>query len=513
MVLHQYLLDSARQFPEKTALKYNNQSFSYSTVRQRAGRLALFLAQHGLERGDRVAIYLENSPESVYSIFGTLEAGGCFVVINPSTKADRLRFILQHSGARFLICDISRRELVENAVADIIGKPDIIYCGEGEDKNLKLEEIIDRDFETDLSIPLDIDLAALIYTSGSTAEPKGVTLTHRNMVTAAEAITSYIENRPDDIILNVLPLSFDYGLYQVLMAFKAGCTLVLHKGFSFPGEILRIIKEEKITGLPVVPTMLSILFHLRGIDSQELSSVRYVTSTGAAVPESFFPRIKKIFPRARIFSMYGLTECKRVSYLPPELIDVKPGSVGIPMPGTEVFIVDKNDRILPPGKTGQLVVRGGTVMQGYWRDPEGTAKVLKPGRYPWEKVLYTGDLFMMDEDGCLYFISRMDDLIKSRGERVSPKTIENALYGLEGVQAVRVSGVSDEIIGNAIKAEIVLREGYRLRKKDVIAYCRSVLEDIMVPRIIKFVRELPMTVTGKIRRNESNDDSSKIASN
>ena len=219
---------------------------------------------------------------------------------------------------------------------------------------------------------IDIDLAALIYTSGSTGNPKGVMLTHLNMVSAATSITTYLENTPDDIILNVLPLSFDYGLYQVLMAVKIGGTVVLERSFAYPQAVIRKLIEERVTGFPLVPTMSAILLQM-DLSEIRLVQLRYITNTAAALPTEHILQLRKLFPHVRIYSMYGLTECKRVSYLPPEQLDLRPGSVGRGMPNEEVYVVDEQGSRVGPGVVGELVVRGANVMKGYWELPEETA--------------------------------------------------------------------------------------------------------------------------------------------
>ncbi len=500
MVVSRFLSNSARKFPHKTALVTGQKRYTYSEVYHKVNNLAGYLIRTGLKKGDRVGIYLGNCAEAVISLFAALEAGGCFVIINPTIKKDKLRHILTNSGARFIITEIGKRELIENIHPGLEEIPRIIYVGVTETGGGSFEAIATQGLGLSWPEPIDVDLAAIIYTSGSTGEPKGVTMTHRNMVSASISITTYLENVPDDIILSMLPLSFDYGLYQVIMTFQIGGTLILEPGFGYPAQVIELIRREKVTGLPGVPTLFAMLFQLKHLEDQNLTSLRYVTNTAAALPPAFSQRLRRCFPKARIYSMYGLTECKRVSYLPPELIDSKPDSVGIAMPNTEVWIVDENNNILPPGQVGQLVVRGGSVMKEYWRDPEATARVLRQGRYPWEKVLYTGDLFRMDEEGHLYFVGRVDDIIKSRGERVSPKEIENVLYGLPGIVNVRVVGVPDSILGQAIKAEVVARDGAGLDERKVKAHCRKNLEDLMVPQIIEFVEELPISTSGKIKR-------------
>ncbi|PKQ03728.1 MAG: AMP-dependent synthetase, partial [Alphaproteobacteria bacterium HGW-Alphaproteobacteria-10] len=285
---------------------------------------------------------------------------------------------------------------------------------------------------------IDIDLAAIIYTSGSTGDPKGVMLTHRNMITAATSVSTYLRMAEDDVVLCVLPLSFDYGLYQMLMSYRLGARLVVERSFTFPAQVLKVVVDEQVTSFPGVPTIFAILGELKNLADYDFSRIRFVTNTAAALPVKHIDLLRKIFPKARVYSMYGLTECKRCTYLPPEDIERKPTSVGIAIPNTEMWIVNEKDERVGPNEVGQLVIRGATVMRGYWEKPEQTAKKLKPGPLPGELVLYTGDYCKMDEEGYLYFVGRMDDVIKSRGEKVAPKEVENAIVHIPGVKEVAV---------------------------------------------------------------------------
>ncbi len=350
---------------------------------------------------------------------------------------------------------------------------------------------------------LDIDLAALIYTSGSTGEPKGVMLTHRNMLTAAASIGQYLQIASDEVILGVLPLAFDYGLYQMILAFAAGARLILERSFAYPAQVLKTIVDEKVTGFPGVPTLFALLSELKTIDRYDFSAIRYVTNTAAALPVKHIERLTQLFPRARIYSMYGLTECKRCTYLPPEDLARKPTSVGVAIPNTELWLVDENDQRLGPNQIGQLVIRGATVMRGYWEKPEATAKKLRPGPLPGELVLYTGDLCRLDDEGYLYFLARMDDILKSRGEKVAPKEVELALHAIAGVKEAAVIGVPDELLGQAVKAFIVREVGVDpavLDERAILRACQAKLENFMVPKSVVFVDELPKTSTGKIKK-------------
>jgi acyl-CoA synthetase (AMP-forming)/AMP-acid ligase II len=349
---------------------------------------------------------------------------------------------------------------------------------------------------------IDVDLAAIIYTSGSTGEPKGIMLTHRNMLTAATSICTYLGNVEDDIILNGLPLSFDYGLYQVIMACRMGARVVLERSFAYPAQVLNTLVREHVTGFPGVPTVFAMMAEMKNLGDYDFSTVRYVTNTAAALSLKHIDFIRRTFSSARVFSMYGLTECKRCTYLPPEDIDRKPLSVGIAIPNTELWIVDEQDNRLGPNQVGQLVIRGATVMRGYWGKPEATARKLRPGPLPGEVVLYTGDYGKLDEDGYLFFVGRMDEVIKSRGEKVPPEEVERALMKIPGVREAGVIGVPDPVLGHAIKAFVILEAGAELSEQAIRIACQGRLESFMVPRHIVFVASLPRTTNGKIARSE-----------
>ena len=517
MLLDRYLQDSAERHPSKEALICGAQRATYEQVNAGANALAHALRELGLARQQRVVIQHENSVETVQAIFAVLKAAAVFVPVHPQVKGGKLAFVVRDCGARFLLtgarqlagvaaelarCDELRHVVLldwQRSTAPPAGSELLRAAGKGVHSMAELVAAQPRDLPRNANI--SVDLASLIYTSGSTGNPKGVTLTHLNMVAAATSITSYLQNEPDDIILSALPLSFDYGLYQVLMAFRFGGTVVLEQQFLYPYQYIELVQRERVTGLPIVPTITAILLNLKDLEAHDFSSVRYVTNTAQALPVHHIRRLRQIMPKAKIYSMYGLTECKRVAYLPPELIDLKPTSVGVAIPDTEVWLEDGAGAVVTTaGAPGELIVRGAHVMVGYWNRPEETARYLRPGRYPWERELRTGDLFRRDEDGHLYFIARMDDLIKTAGERVGPREVENVLYELEAVKEAAVVGVPDEILGSAIKAFLALREGMTLSEQEVIKYCQQRLEKFMVPKHVAFLPELPKTATGKISK-------------
>ncbi|HTJ85175.1 MAG TPA: AMP-binding protein, partial [Polyangiaceae bacterium] len=412
-LLHDFLIHTARRLPDKLALVCQGKRVTYGELDAASDALAGFLASHGVERGDRVVVFGDNTVETVIAFWAVLKANAVVSVVNPLTKADKLEYLLNDCRAKALITDSHIADVFEKAAPRAPHLALTVVSGNyAADKLAKLpggasfEAAIAEAAPAPPRRAIDIDLASIIYTSGSTGDPKGVMLTHRNMLTAGTSVSTYLGMREDDVVVNVLPLAFDYGLYQMLMSFKLGARLVLERSFTYPAQVLKVMAEEGVTGFPVVPTIAAILGEMRSLDKFDLSKIRYVTNTAAALAEKHIKFLRGAFPSAQIFSMYGLTECKRCTFLPPELVDTKPNSVGIAIPGTELWIVDENDQKVGPNVVGQLVIRGATVMRGYWEKPEETAKKLRPGPLPGEMVLYTGDYCRLDEEGYLYFVAR-----------------------------------------------------------------------------------------------------------
>lgn len=504
MRIERYLTDNARLRGDKTALVAGGRRVTYAELDDLTDRLAAALRDAGVRRNDRILVFMDNCWEAAVAIFATLKAGATFSPINASTKADKLAYIVGDCEPAAVLTQAKLAPVAVEARA--MQGADGLFIASTAAANgttpqgaASFSECLETAREPVAHGGIDVDLAMLIYTSGSTGRPKGVMMTHRNVDAAAELITTYLENRDDDVILNVLPLAFDYGLYQLLMAMRLGATLVLEKSFAFPQAIFERIREEGVTGFPLVPTMAAMILQMRDLQPGFLPSLRYLTNTAAALPPSHIARLRELFPGARLYSMYGLTECKRCTYLPPAELDRRPGSVGIAIPNTEAFVVDDAGRPVPPGVSGELVIRGPHVMQGYWRNDEATAKMLRPGPNPWEKVLHTGDLFRTDEEGFLYFVGRKDDIIKTRGEKVAPKEVEAVLHAHPGIAEAVVIGVPDPVLGHAIGA-LVIRSDPALTEKDVIRHCSAHLEDFMVPKIVEFRTELPKTDTGKVSR-------------
>lgn len=489
--------------PEATAIVVDGCEHTYAELMRAARNLAYSLQERGLRRGERVAIYMYNSWVGVVSIYGTLLAGGVLLVVNPQTPKAKLDFLLGDSGASFLLADARLLHGDRNEFelrGDVTVLVTSAESGDQPGQHDPLEPLLYNWGDPAPSGTIPVDLAALIYTSGSTGNPKGVMLSHQNMVFTLGSVIEYLGLRREDRILNVLPLAYSYGLYQLLMSVSIGATLVLAKSFAYPAEVADRIRDSNVTVLPGVPTMFAGLISLAGSSGASFPTVRIVTNAAAALPEPFVKPLERVFPHAGIYKMYGMTECKRISYLSPELVHSKPGSVGKAIPGTEVFLADENGRRLAFGESGILHVRGPHVMLGYWNQPELTAKVLRAGAYPGDRVLITGDHFRWDEEGFLYFLGRSDDIINSRGEKVSPTEVEDVIFDIPGVLEAAVVGVPDEVSGEKVRAYVVLKPGAAVAERDIRRACMARLESVKVPQDVVIVSELPKTLTGKIRK-------------
>jgi amino acid adenylation domain-containing protein len=507
-MLHDFLTQSALRSPGVQAISAGRATLTYGQLGRDATALAHSLRAYGVQSGDRVIVLSPNTITAAVGFWAVAMCGAVVVMISPRTPAHKLAWVLKDADAAALITDES---LVGVAVAAgltrlraviVAGPPSALADLSHLTHSVTLDDAVaaGSNADDDLPVRARTDLAALVYTSGSSGEPKAVMVTHGNVDAAATAIGGYLGLTCSDVLLCALPLSFDYGLYQMIMSVQVGACLVLERSFDLPGQILNTIVREGVTVLPGVPTMFAMLARLPSLERWDLTGVRTITSTGSALATEQVAWLRGAFPRAQIFSMYGLTECKRCTYLPPIDLERKPGSVGVAIPGNEIWLVDADDRVVAAGEVGELVVRGPTVMAGYWRRPEETARRLRPGADPGEVVLYTGDLCRLDDDGYLYFVSRMDDVIKSRGEKVAPAEVEAALRSSPGVLEAAVVGRPDEVLGQAIHAFVVLDNSSRVTPAVLRAACCERLEPFMVPQAIEIVDTMPRTANGKIEK-------------
>ena len=501
--LTQWLARAAQAFPEKTALVAGDEEISWSALFQRVMKTATSLQQHHINRGDRVVVWLPNSIDFVVCFWAVQHLQAIFVPLNPDTPVARVGWICNNAEASLLISSADQADARVTASADHAPYP-VLFDKPGTESLsrpalLSLQQIAAQADVTPL-VPedaLDIDLACLIYTSGSTGDPKGVMLTQRNMLSAATSVSTYLDLRASDRIFCTIPMSFDYGLYQAIMATRVGATLIIEKDFSRPLFALKQLVKQRASVLPIVPTMLALIAPLA--KRYDFSSVRKITNTAAALHSNDIDTLIALFPQAEIFSMYGLTECHRCTWLPPAMLSTHKESVGYAIPNTELWVVDDNGVPHRSNATGELVIRGATVMRGYWRNEEQTQKKLRPGPLPGESVLYTGDICRLDERGLLYFVARKDDILKTNGEKVAPREVEGVLKRIPGVGQVAVIGVPHAIYGDEIVAciECVTAPDIALLK----AFCQTHLESYKRPHRYYFSEALPKNNNGKIDRN------------
>jgi amino acid adenylation domain-containing protein len=505
--VHDFLTDSAKRWPDKVALVCGSHRLTYGEIERRARQVAEALRSRGIQRGDRVVLCLGNGVEVVVGIFAVLMAGGTFVVVNPNTKERKLAYIANDCGAAALFIE-GRMASLGLGVALLKEAPSLrvlVSCGEpagsidGDSRSVSFQTLMDGAHRPPSGASDVPEMAGLIYTSGTTGAPKGVICDHRNIVFAAASICQYLESSETDVVLSVLPLSFTYGLYQLFTTFRAGATLVLETSFAYPVSVVRRMEHERVTAFPGVPTMFRMLLRM-DLTKFDLSRMRYLTNAAGPLSRVQVEEIHRRFPHAKFYSMYGQTETARSLYLPPRLLEEKPESVGIAIPGTHAWVETESGERAAPGIVGELVVSGRHVMRGYWGDTAATVARFRAGPSPGERTFRTGDLFRADEDGCLWFVSRTDDIIKTRGEKVAPREVESALCRLEGIVAAAVVGVPDAFLGQAIKA--VVTSDAPLTVAQVLAHCRSQLEEFMVPRYVEFRDAMPMTESGKIKKRE-----------
>lgn len=509
-LVHHMLRASSQKAPGKEALVHGNTRLSYSEVDSKTSNLAAGLRQSGLKRGDRIGIYLDASVPQVLSIFAVSKAGGVFVPINGQLFADQVAHIAKDCGMKALITTPAKLEAIAEVLPQIPSLEFLIVTSDGNSPALKLPI---HNFEQFCAAApavswregsIEKDLAAILYTSGSTGKPKGVMLSHANIMAGSTIVSTYLGITSSERILAVLPFSFDAGMNQLMTAFQQGGTCVLIN-FVFARDIVQVLIKEEITGLAGVPTLWSLLSQPNStLSKQPLPHLRYITNTGGAMPQNVLAVLRKVLTTTKIFLMYGLTEAFRSTYLPPEELDCRPTSMGKAIPDTEILVLNEHGGLCKPGEIGELVHRGPTVSLGYWGRPEDTNRVLRPNPLllpemgDCERICYSGDLVKMDEDGFLYFQGRRDAMIKSSGFRISPTEVEEALFSSGKLRLAAVIGIPDEVLGQSIKAFVVLKNGESPSAEALLAHCSEKLPRYMIPKTVEFLEEMPKTTSGKV---------------
>jgi acyl-CoA synthetase (AMP-forming)/AMP-acid ligase II len=481
--LHDLLDDAAAAAPTAAAIRDHEDGWSYAGLARLSHAFSHWLAVSGVSAGDRVLVQVPNCREMAAMLFGCSRRGAIFVPVNPGMKEFHLRSVLANCEPRIA--------LVGDGTAGMIRRLTEIEVHE---LHAVWPDVEDGPGGTgDPGETGGCDVAVLHYTSGSTAAPKAVVCPHAQMVFAAEAINSMLGYRDDDVVFCRLPLSFDYGLYQILLACLARAEVIV-AGIGPDVTVLSQIRQTGSTVVPIVPSLATMLITLAERDPAP-ASVRLFTNTGAALPQATIDALRSRFPGARVARMFGTTECKRISIMRPAAELERPGSVGLPLPGTEVVILDGAGGPLPAGQTGEIVVRGPHVMAGYWRAPEITARTFRRDERTGQVWLHTGDYGHLDSGGYLYFDGRRDDMFKHKGTRVSTLEIEAAAMDIPGVRGAVVAPPADggelEIcVATELAPHVVLRE------------LAARLEAAKVPAVCHVVAEIRLTLNGKNERRQ-----------
>jgi acyl-CoA ligase (AMP-forming) (exosortase A-associated) len=499
--------------PDRPALTHRSVTVGYAELADRVARVAAGLHARGVRRGDRVAVYAEKRVETVVAMLAVSAAGAVLVPLNPAFLERQVRHVVADCGPRVVITTAERRGTVHAALtsgdtagggpADGTHGPDVrvIAIGTAEWDELAATEPAPV---PDAEAVIDQDIAAILYTSGSTGGPKGVVLSHRNLLAGAASVAGYLRHTADDVVLAVLPLSFDAGFSQLTTALIAGAHVVL-VNYLRPGEVVRLCAAHRVTALTCVPPLwLQLAAH--EWPAEATASLRYFANTGGRMPRATLASLRRIFPEAAPYLMYGLTEAFRSTYLDPGLAGLHPDSIGKAIPNAEILVVRQDGTPCEPGEPGELVHRGALVALGYWNDPERTAERFRPVPGPApagrpETAVWSGDTVYRDTDGYLYFTGRADDMIKTSGYRVSPTEVEEAAYATGLVAEAVALGVPDDRLGEQIVLIVSVR-GPGPDEAVLLAALAREIPAYMLPRRVEVLPELPRSVNGKFDRVE-----------
>ncbi|WP_432377864.1 acyl-CoA ligase (AMP-forming), exosortase A system-associated [Duganella sp. P38] len=509
-LIHEFIFESARTAPERQALGYQGLGLNYGALAQLVRQAASAWLRHGLQRGERLAVYLEKREEAVVAMFGAAAAGGVFVPVNPALRPEQVAYILADCNVRILVtsrerlhqlaaglarCPDLHTVIVTGPTEGLAAAPDVLVHG----WRASLQAAAEHDDQTPHR-RIDADMAAILYTSGSTGKPKGVVLSHRNLVAGALSVSSYLSNTHEDRILCVLPLSFDYGLSQLTTAFAVGACAILLNHLLLR-EVIEAVDRERITGVAGVPPL---WIQLAELNWRHARRLRYITNSGGAMPQHTVRALRKALPHVQIYLMYGLTEAFRSTYLAPEQLDIRPDSIGKAIPNAEVLVLRADGTPCQPDEPGELVHRGALVAMGYWNDPQRSAERFRPlpdrsGGLPLpEMAVWSGDTVRADREGFLYFIGRSDDMIKTSGYRVSPTEVEEVAYDTGMVIEAAAFGMLHPTLGQAIALVAV---GDELDSAELLASLKRALPPYMVPAQLEVrAQPLPRNANGKIDR-------------
>jgi len=515
--LHDLLRNSVERNPQQTAVVDGKAEHTYADLDKASRSLAAALQNAGVEKGDRVGVYLEKSWEAIVAMLAASRAGAAYVNINPLFKPPQVAYLARDCDIRVMIGDSARLDDLEPGAVS----GSAFYKGDAPKEGIAgelvdlSEALASGDTPTEERSVSETDLGTILYTSGSTGMPKGVATSQRNLVAGAQIVSTYLGNTPEDRILSALPLNFDAGMSQFTTALRVGATLVLQRS-RLPGDLTKALRRQGITGLTGVPPLWALLLRsAKSIQEEPLENLRYIANTGGRIPQANLDELRKVLEPSgtSIYLMYGLTEAFRSTYLPPGEIwrsSLERGNcIGKAIPDTEIMVVNAEWEECAPNEVGELVHRGPTVAMCYWGNEEATKRAYRPNPLaPKEllgvdRVVYSGDLAKRDEDGFLYHLGRNDAMIKNQGYRLSPEEVENLLLGSGLVHEACAFGVENPDVGQDVIAVISLRDGEGENGSAVDFIRGHVMQNApsyMVPKEILVREELPKTSSGKIDR-------------
>ncbi|MBT8358675.1 MAG: acyl--CoA ligase [Desulfobacterales bacterium] len=501
-LIHHLLEQSTELFPDKTALVHEELRVNYANINTKANQLARWLLNLGISKGDRVVFVLENCLEYVVSYYGALKAGAVAVPLSSDLKPDSLRPMLGELKPEVIISSSRFERLLKatdlkpyNINALLLKTPKQKWSSTPF-AVFSWDDIICDDVIANLEISIDgSDLASIIYTSGSTGIPKGVMLSHKNIISNTHSICRYLALTDGDIQMTVLPFFYVMGKSLLNTHFAVGGTIVINNKFAFPATVIKQMVEEKVTGFSGVPSTYAYLLHRSPLKRyrDKLKSLRYCAQAGGHMSRKIKEELRKILPaHTQIYIMYGATEASaRLTYLKPDQFENRMGSIGKPIPGVTLKVINKGGKELPAGQIGELVASGSNIMQGYWKDRKATSSVLDKNGY------HTGDMGYYDEKGFFFVNGRKDNLLKVGGHRINPQEIEDILMATGLIIEVVVVGIPDELLGNRLIALAAPKNG-ESSKSQIMSLCAEKLPKYKLPGSIKLVRSLPKSTSGKI---------------
>jgi len=500
--LLQHLFENTiEKYPDKIAVKYLETDISFQELYRKSTAIGAALKnEYNVKNNDRIGILLDKSINQVISLLGVLYADSIFVIISPILSISQINHILKNCGINTIITSDKLQKKLKLKTLHSEKKIQIINQEQFPEMFVAFEK------KSPENKNIGSDISNIIYTSGSTGLPKGIVVTHQNLIEGAQIVSKYLKITENDKILGLPPFNFDYGLNQLTSVLYKGCSIILFQYFM-PNSLLKILNDEKITGLPGLPAVWTSVFNkkMASFDNRyDFNNLRYISNTGGKLPVPIVKKIRKTFPNAELYLMYGLTEAFRSSYLNPKLVDKKPDSIGKAIPNVQIEVINERGEICKPAEIGELIHRGACITRGYWNDPKKTAKVFRsnpllPNQAKFlEKVVYSGDLVKKDEKGYFYFIGRKDSMIKRSGYRISPTEIEELLIGFPAINDAVAFGEKDEKEGQRIHAVIKLK--HEIQKRKIYEHCKANGPFYLVPTNISFVDNFPETASGKIDR-------------